>query len=702
MFNLTRYYSIASLVCIIIAATVLVLFDRYQFIRELMVTAESQNITLTSVFRNSLLPQVMPLLDSQLVHQDPRSRPEIVALQREVIALMRDTLVVKIKIYNLRGITVFSTAFGQIGEIKSGNAGFIAAAAGSVASELSHRATFSAFEQVIEDRDMLSSYIPLRGKGGRIEGVLEVYSDVTPFLARVWETEWRLFTAVFLVLTMLYALLYLVVRRAKQIIVGQQQELKTSLALIEASNQLLDQRVQERTAALWESNQSLEAEIIVRTQAEEAQRLAATQLAEKVEDLQRMQARLIETERLQAMGQMAAGVAHDFNNALMGVLGQAQLMQLALEREPGAIALNTFLLECLARQEQAAQDAAETVRKIRGATRPRDMEAFAPVSLGEIVEQVLAITQPRWKDQAEAAGVRITVQTALAKTPPVLGHAAELREALTNLFFNALDAMSQGGTLTITTRQVSGSEVAEARAPDPGTESVREWVEVTVTDTGGGMPPAVQARVFEPFFTTKGVRGTGLGLSMVMGIISRHEGEITVQSTEGQGTTFTLRLPVAQVAVAEVVPPPTAQIPLTGSLNLLVIDDEPLLAETLGDLLRLLGHEAAIVTSGEEGLTRLASTRFDMVLTDLGMPGMSGWEVAQAVKTRWPQLPVILVTGWGDVLEHARLEGTGVDVVLSKPYTVTQITHALVQGFVLTQQGGATDLEPDRLPPSNA
>jgi CheY-like chemotaxis protein len=187
-----------------------------------------------------------------------------------------------------------------------------------------------------------------------------------------------------------------------------------------------------------------------------------------------------------------------------------------------------------------------------------------------------------------------------------------------------------------------------------------------------------------------------------MGIISRHEGEITVQSTEGQGTTFTLRLPVAQVAVAEVVPPPTAQIPLTGSLNLLVIDDEPLLAETLGDLLRLLGHEAAIVTSGEEGLTRLASTRFDMVLTDLGMPGMSGWEVAQAVKTRWPQLPVILVTGWGDVLEHARLEGTGVDVVLSKPYTVTQITHALVQGFVLTQQGGATDLEPDRLPPSNA
>ena len=426
----------------------------------------------------------------------------------------------------------------------------------------------------------------------------------------------------------------------------------------------------------------------------EAQRVAATQLAEKVEELQRMQARLIETERLQAMGQMAVGVAHDFNNALMGVLGQAQLMQLAIKREPDTVALGAFLLECLARQEQAAFDAGETVRKIRGATRPMDTEEFEPVSLGEIVEQVLAITQPRWKDQAEAAGVQFTVQTALAKTPPVLGHAAELREALTNLFFNALDAMPQGGTLTITTRQVSGSEVAETRAPDPGTQildpgtkSVREWVELSVTDTGVGMPPAVQARLFEPFFTTKGVRGTGLGLSMAHGIISRHEGEVIVQSAEGQGTTFTLRLPVAQVAVAEVVPPPAAQLLLTGSLKLLVIDDDPLLAETLGDLLRILDHEVAIVTSGEEGLTRLATERFDLVLTDLGMPTMSGWEVAQAVKVRCPQLPVILVTGWGDALEDDRHEGTGVDLILAKPYTVAQLEHALAQGIALTRRG---------------
>ncbi|MGB4782602.1 response regulator, partial [Candidatus Methylomirabilis sp.] len=258
--------------------------------------------------------------------------------------------------------------------------------------------------------------------------------------------------------------------------------------------------------------------------------------------------------------------------------------------------------------------------------------------------------------------------------------------------------MPQGGTITVTTRHVADSEIGEARAPEPGTlipesgtGSVREWVELTVTDTGVGMSPAIQARLFEPFFTTKGVRGTGLGLSMVHGIVSRHHGEVTAQSAEGQGTTITLRLPVAR-AVAEVVPPLLAPLLRHAPLKLLVIDDDPLLTQTLGELLRILGHEAAIATSGEEGLTRLAAERFDMVLTDLGMPEMSGWEVAQAVKARWPQLPVILVTGWGDTVEHDRLEGTGVDVVLAKPYTVAQLQHALVQGVALTRRGASEGL----------
>ena len=407
-------------------------------------------------------------------------------------------------------------------------------------------------------------------------------------------------------------------------------------------------------------------------QSEKAQRLAATQLTEKVVELQRAQTRLLDVERLRAMGQMAAGVAHDFNNALMGILGQAQLMRLSLEQEPVAAALHVggcaALLECLARQEQVALDAAETIRKIREATRPRNEETFRPVALDELIEQILAITRPRWKGQAEAAGVQITVRTDMAQTPPVLGHAAELREALTNLLFNALDAMPQGGTITITTRHVQSAE-----------RERQGWVTLSMTDTGVGMPPAVQARIFEPFFSTKGVRGTGLGLSMVHGIVSRHQGEITIQSAERAGTTVTLRLPVAEAEAAEATSPPDASLPIPGPLKLLVIDDVPLLAETLSDLLRLLGHEATIATGGKKGIARLTAERFDMVMTDLGMPEMSGWEVAQAVKARWPQLPVILVTGWGDALEGEPLESRGVDAVLAKPYTVAQLQAALAQ-----------------------
>jgi CheY-like chemotaxis protein len=344
----------------------------------------------------------------------------------------------------------------------------------------------------------------------------------------------------------------------------------------------------------------------------------------------------------------------------------------------------TGLLEYLTRQEQVVLDAGETIRKIREATRQKNVEVFEPVALTEVVKEVLAITQPRWKDQAEAAGVRITIHTAVTETLPVMGRAAELREALTNLLFNALDAMPQGGTVTIATRQnpptpplqkggMGGFGGQEAEGAAQG------WVELTVTDTGIGMSPAVQARLFEPFFTTKGVRGTGLGLSMVYGIVSRHDGEITVQSAEGQGTTITLRLPVTTVTTAEAVQPSTALPPIADSLRLLIIDDDPLLAETLGELLRLQGHETAIATSGRDGLIRLAAEPFDLVITDLGMPEMSGWEVAQAIKASRPGLPVIMVTGWGDALEHERLDGTGVAAILAKPYTDAQLRRVLAQ-----------------------
>lgn len=406
--------------------------------------------------------------------------------------------------------------------------------------------------------------------------------------------------------------------------------------------------------------------------------------------LRSAQATLIETERLRAMGQMASGVAHDFNNILTGILGQVLLLQTRLAQ---GVVTSDELRRNLRLVERSALDGSDIVRKIREATRPRGEEPFTPVPLNKVVEQVLETTRPRWKDQAEAQGLRITVAQKVGDAPPVLGNAAELREALTNIFFNALDAMSQGGMVTIATRHVPVSEMSGAPAHGPWTRSLapglpneREWVELAVTDTGIGMTPDVKARLFEPFFTTKGAHGTGLGLSMVQGVVRRHGGEIHITSAEGWGTSVIVRLPVAQAGHPEL--PVDAPVPrLPHRLRLLVIDDEPLLGETLADLLRLLDHEAIVATSGEMGLARLRAERFDLLITDLGMAGMSGWEVARASRAYCPELPVILVTGWGDQLEPAQLAGSGIDAVVAKPYTLQALLQGLSQAWVRAQGG---------------
>jgi PAS domain S-box-containing protein len=391
-------------------------------------------------------------------------------------------------------------------------------------------------------------------------------------------------------------------------------------------------------------------------------------LQAKVEELQRAQAKLVETERLSAMGQMAAGVAHDFNNALATLLTQTELMRLRLQ---GDHIPKEELLQSLARQERAALDAAETVRRIRESTRPRGRELSSAVTLNDVVAQVVETTRPRWKDEAEAQGIAITATTELAAVPQVLGREAELREALTNLIFNAIDALPAGGTITVATRAVPASDGHQV-------------VELSVTDTGIGMSEAVQQRLFEPFFTTKGARGTGLGLSMVQGIVRRHEGEIAIASVSGYGTTVTIYLPVA-AAAAPAGPLPSAPPSLPRPVRVLVIDDVLPLAETVCQILRTLGHDAHAVASGREGLHLLERSRVDLVFTDLGMPEMSGWEVAQAIKSRWQELPVVLVTGWGDAVEPEALDGTGVDLVLAKPFTKVQLQAVLAQGWALTR-----------------
>jgi len=282
MFNLTRYYAIASLACILVAATILGAFYRYLSIETLMRMAEDRNAAVTRVFGNALWPHFGPLLRAP---SEARPDPAKVALIREeVVALMKETFVVKVKIYNMEGTTVFSTDPKQMGQSKRDNAGFKGAAEGRLMSELTHRDQFSAFDRVLEDRDVLSSYIPFRREAGeRIDGVFELYYDITPLLADVERTQWLVFFVVTGVLTLLYALLYLIVRRAQRIIGQQAADLRTYLAHIEEAKQQLDERVHERTHELKEVNDALKAEILERERAEVRLQLAAKVFESTVE-----------------------------------------------------------------------------------------------------------------------------------------------------------------------------------------------------------------------------------------------------------------------------------------------------------------------------------------------------------------------------------------------------------------------------------
>jgi GAF domain-containing protein len=367
------------------------------------------------------------------------------------------------------------------------------------------------------------------------------------------------------------------------------------------------------------------------------------------QDLQRAQEELLRTEKLRALGQLAAGIAHDLNNVLAAVLGQVELLKIR--------AAGPELREALAILETAAADGAGVVRRIQDFARQRPASDLSPCRLAQIVEEVVEITRPRWKDDAERRGLRIQIHTAVEGLPDILGNPGEIREALTNLIINAVEAMPAGGVISL-----QGATDGDA-------------VLLTVRDSGTGMSAEVQAKIFEPFFTTKGVRGTGLGLSLVYGILERHGGRISADSAPGEGATFTLRFRRAQ---EEGSPPPTHRLPrLSLPRRILLVDDEDLVRRTLAALLRAVGAQVAEADGGAGALAHLREHPVDVVVTDLGMPDMTGWEVAQAVKTLHPSVPVVLVTGWQDQVAGGGEHDHQVDALLSKPARLEDLLRVL-------------------------
>jgi len=369
------------------------------------------------------------------------------------------------------------------------------------------------------------------------------------------------------------------------------------------------------------------------------------QLHRAHEERARSQAQLVKSERLRALGEMAAGVAHDFNNLLAVILGRSELLLRRLSDQP--------LVSWAEAIRQAARDGADTVRRIQEFTRTRTSRSFDRVDMGAVIREVVELTRPRWEDEAQSRGAHYDVVVATAGEALVAGRPEELREVFTNLLSNALDAMPEGGrcALVLTVRDA--------------------MAEVEVVDTGCGIPDDVRQRVFEPFFTTKGHRGNGLGLAVAWGIVTRHGGTIEVASTRGEGSRFTVRLPLGgDVPASEpLAAPPAAQRPG----RILVVDDDPEVRAVLTILLSEGGHAVTEAGSGPDALARCERESFDLLLSDLSMPRMSGWDVAAACHERFPHLPVALVTGWGDQLDPRQLERHHVRFVVAKPFEAAHI-----------------------------
>jgi PAS domain S-box-containing protein len=358
--------------------------------------------------------------------------------------------------------------------------------------------------------------------------------------------------------------------------------------------------------------------------------------------------RAAQADKLRALGQLASGVAHNFNNILAAVLGHAQLAR----RDTA----DDRLLRRIDVIERAALDGAQTVKRIQGFAIQQNEDVFEPIEVNQLLQDSANLTRARWADDAQASGLPYEVELKLSPLPITRGSASELREVFVNIILNALDAMPQGGCLSISS-EASDSEI-----------------KVRLTDSGVGMSRPVRQRIFEPFFTTKGTKGMGLGLAVSYSIVERHGGRIEVTSSPGHGSTFSIVLPVSEARDES---PADNVGRFSNPVKVLVIDDDQLVREAIVGMLSSSGHDAEQAAGGREALVLMESSKYNLVVTDLAMPEMDGWATASEIKRRWPGTKVVLATGYAVSSELVESRSDLVDAVIYKPIRVNDITAAL-------------------------
>ena len=367
------------------------------------------------------------------------------------------------------------------------------------------------------------------------------------------------------------------------------------------------------------------------------------------ENLESTRLQLVRSERLRAMGELATGVAHNFNNLLSGILGHTQMLL--------SKSLDAATSERLQIIEKLVLDGGEVVKRIQEFTRIRTTKDFSAVNIKDIINDVVRMTESKWSGESNIPKITLRVNTDSMEIPIVEGNASELREVFIDILFNAVDAMPKGGELTIQAKSGGKS------------------VFVTFFDTGEGMSEETKKRVFDPFFTTKGSKGTGLGMSVAYGIISRHNGQIIIDSELGVGTAVTVQLPVSEKVIKEI----------EGKFNLkqeektkiLLIEDHKVTQDILAENLINQGHSVHKTDNGMAGIKMFKTGNYDIVITDVGLPDISGWAVSKKIKDISPQVPIIFITGWGNQLSSSQLKECGVDYVLTKPFKIEEISSII-------------------------
>jgi signal transduction histidine kinase/FixJ family two-component response regulator len=365
-------------------------------------------------------------------------------------------------------------------------------------------------------------------------------------------------------------------------------------------------------------------------------------------EYEELRERATHAEKMAALGELSFGVAHNVNNTLTGILGRAQLLLRTKDTEKISSGIEMII--------KSAEDGAHIIRRIQDFARKQPSRRFQTVSVATLMKDVCEMSRPRWEARVEGPQIRVALVADC--TASVMGDAVELREVLVNMIYNAIDAMPSGGEIRMNSHETNGRVV------------------LTIADSGTGMTPEVKSRLFDPFFTTKGKGGTGMGMAVSFGIIRRHNGSIDVESEPGRGTTFRITLPVAE-SEASAETGVTIQETSSGEdkVRVLVVDDEAAVREVLREALEAEGCEVMVAESGEMALKIYDDRKgkLDVVFTDIGMPEMSGWELASEIRKRSETIPLAIVSGWADAISCDARQAIKADWVVSKPFDIATI-----------------------------